>query len=145
MRAGDMSNPRALGAEIREALGRVVAALATGRRPDPEDFVTITGSTAQLQDLADEAAREFELSSVQVAQEQWEANGAKSGGAGDDWRCMVCNRSVNPDRAVWVHMTTQGTLVPIDGPEVEGHPDSQGMQPIGRDCARKIPRAYRAS
>lgn len=137
------ADARALATEIKAAADRIRAALVSGVPVDSEDFTVLTGSTAQLEELATTASTEFQLSTVQVTPEQWEANGNKGSKASGELRCMVCNRAVSPDKAVWVHLTTTGTILPLYATE-EDRADSQGMHPVGVDCARRIPPAFKS-
>lgn len=62
----------------------------------------------------------------------------------DGWsgaECLLCRRPIRDDRrAVHVHLTTDLELAPIGDVEVE---NSQGLWPVGPECARRVPREYR--
>ena len=59
--------------------------------------------------------------------------------------CLVCKRGMTDKavtKAVWVEMTTDLKLIPV-GHEAEGGASSQGMFPVGSECAKRIPKEYR--
>lgn len=62
--------------------------------------------------------------------------------------CHVCGRPLNPERISFlVHMSTGNTLYPksITDAEAEAYPEGdQGWFPVGPECAKKIPAAYKA-
>ena len=56
--------------------------------------------------------------------------------------CIVCGRPLNrsqADNGYWVHMSTGWQVIGPDDTEA----DSQGCFPIGSECAKQIPAAYR--
>jgi hypothetical protein len=64
----------------------------------------------------------------------------------EQWRggaeCLFCRSLIRDARAaIHVHMATTGELVTEDESLAE-HED-QGFFPVGPECARKVPRAYR--
>lgn len=61
--------------------------------------------------------------------------------------CYVCGRGLTEAavaRGWYVHMTTAGTIAPVDLPE-DALPerDDQGWFPVGSECARRIPLTHR--
>lgn len=75
-----------------------------------------------------------------AADEVREANDKRYGGGMN--QCLICRKGMTEkgiEKAWWVHMTTTLMLAPI-GTEV---PDSQGLFPVGSECAKKVPPAYR--
>lgn len=73
----------------------------------------------------------------------------------DGWsgaECLFCCKPIRDDsKAVHVHMLTSlelvpaGVEVPEDGFQSEGYEGdlSQGLWPVGPECARKVPARYR--
>lgn len=59
--------------------------------------------------------------------------------------CFLCDRPLDTRKAAWVHLSTQGGLIPTDSEfDYEAHEDfSQGWFPIGASCFSKIPAKYR--
>lgn len=58
--------------------------------------------------------------------------------------CFICGRPVNPRTGWQVHLRNDGTLFPTRNDL--GHwqrPDSQGAFPLGSECAKRVPLAYR--
>jgi hypothetical protein len=55
--------------------------------------------------------------------------------------CLLCGKATN-GRRWWVHLHTSGSLIPADA-DVDPASD-QGWFPVGTECARKVPRAYRS-
>lgn len=56
--------------------------------------------------------------------------------------CAVCQRKVNEATAVWIHLTAYGAI-PADA-EYDHEASDQGWYPLGPDCAKLIPAAYRS-
>jgi hypothetical protein len=57
--------------------------------------------------------------------------------AGGTHKCLLCGKPIKKqdfEKGKFVHMDTDGYLVPTDL-EVE---NSQGLHPVGPDCARKL-------
>lgn len=57
--------------------------------------------------------------------------------------CFVCARPLTEAgvaRGKWIEHTTSGFLVPVDAPSPA---DSQGCFPVGSECAKSIPAAFR--
>lgn len=75
-----------------------------------------------------------------------EANERKfrqSGNAVD--QCFLCGRGLTEkgvSNAWWIHLRTDDSLFPAD-PVWYDDPQSQGAFPVGSECAKSIPRAYR--
>jgi hypothetical protein len=64
----------------------------------------------------------------------------------DRWRggaeCLFCRSLIRDARAaIHVHLATTGELVTEDEQLTED--EDQGFFPIGPECSRKVPRAYR--
>lgn len=49
--------------------------------------------------------------------------------------CFLCGKPTA--QKLWVHYTTDGELTSDDN-----HPDSQGLFPIGSECAKKLPKSF---
>jgi len=80
---------------------------------------------------------------LQAPAEVRAANRARSGGRFDD-ECFVCARGMTAARiakAAMVHLLTDGTIAPTADPIDDS--TSQGFFPVGSECARKIPAAFR--
>lgn len=92
----------------------------------------------------------FDLSSIQPTSEGWDRNSRLPAKGSHDERCMACNRPManydDQKGTAMVHMDTEGKLIRIgsadDDDEFEG---SQGCFPIGAECAKKIPAAFRVA
>jgi len=64
-------------------------------------------------------------------------------GRGNDEKCICCRRGMSEkqvDKAVYMHMTTDRSFVPLDSDT----PDSQGCFQVGSSCAAKIKRALKS-
>lgn len=60
-----------------------------------------------------------------------------------DDHCLICSRGMTAKavlKAVWVEMTTSRELISVDH---VGEVDSQGMFPVGAECAKRIPKQFR--
>lgn len=60
-------------------------------------------------------------------------------------RCLICRLGFSEkalQQASWVEITTDRQLIPA-GHDVSGTEKSQGLFPVGSECARKIPFEYR--
>lgn len=70
-------------------------------------------------------------------------------------RCLCCGKPV--DGNLWVHMLTNGDLIPMDlapygvdwmtildgeGDDTVNGAKSQGCFPVGSDCAKRLPRGF---
>lgn len=132
--------------ELKAAGDRIQSAVAHGQAPDPEDYVVLRGNVEAIVELAIKPVM-FDLSSVRVSDERWESNGRTASKGPNDWRCMVCNRGVNEDGkgVVWVSMSNMGNLYPSGTTEdvMAATEGDMGGQPVGADCARKIPAQYK--
>lgn len=89
----------------------------------------------------------FNLETIQPTDAVRERN-ARRAGTGHDYRCMVCSLPVNTEspKTVWVHMSGHGNLYPssVSCEEAESLPEgSMYMQPVGPECAKKIPVEYK--
>lgn len=62
----------------------------------------------------------------------------------DGHECLVCGRAIRGAADVWVHLLTTLELASVDEPIDESR-ESQGWFPIGPECARRIPAAFRTS
>lgn len=87
----------------------------------------------------------FDLNTVRVTADAWDANGDKPG----DGRCMVCNKPVKDDSpgTRWIWMAADSQLFPFEADEdaAAQYPyEDMGLQPVGSACSRKIPAAYRS-
>lgn len=52
--------------------------------------------------------------------------------------CLICGRPVHiTDTTQYVHLLTTGKLV-----NAEEHPKSQGFYPVGRECAKRLPKWF---
>lgn len=58
--------------------------------------------------------------------------------------CFLCNRPVDTRLTKWVHLCTVGGLYKNDQSVEDEYAggNSQGMFPIGSECAKKLPSAY---
>lgn len=57
--------------------------------------------------------------------------------------CFVCGRGLSErglERASWIEHTTSGYLVAVADPSPS---DSQGCFPVGSECAKTVPAAFR--
>lgn len=63
----------------------------------------------------------------------------------EDSECFLCERGIAEAHAgCWVEMTTSNQLVSSEMPDEERATiDSQGCFPVGKRCARKVPKAFR--
>lgn len=59
--------------------------------------------------------------------------------------CLVCGRAIRGAADVWVHLLTTLELASVDEPIDESRRESQGWFPIGPECARRIPGAFKTS
>lgn len=63
--------------------------------------------------------------------------GANDSGDG----CVICGRAVDVKRAAYVHLLTTGELASKDEPVADD--EDQGFFPIGPECAKRLPAAFR--
>jgi hypothetical protein len=60
--------------------------------------------------------------------------------------CWVCGRGVKPDAAGlirYIHLHVDGSLIPAEASaQLTDTPHSQGVWPIGPECAKHYPAAY---
>jgi bacterioferritin-associated ferredoxin len=64
-------------------------------------------------------------------------------GTNYDDACICCNRGMTDkqvEKAVYLHMTTSNTFVPLDA----NADDTQGLHQVGSSCAAKIRKALKA-
>jgi hypothetical protein len=54
----------------------------------------------------------------------------------DSNTCCICGKRIkNMEKTKYVHMLTSGNIVSHGGDDIE---DSQGLFPVGNDCAKKL-------
>jgi len=88
----------------------------------------------------------FDVFGVRVSDQVWERNESLPS-LGDDLRCIICNRPVNPEgkNVYWLHMSDQWHAYPNGTDEsmmllTEG---DMGGHPVGPECAKKVPANYK--
>lgn len=121
--AGDYSKAKDVYYSIMEDGNSVREALATVLKPDM-----------------------FDVTSVRVSDQVWERNESLPS-IGDDLRCIICNRPVNPEgkNVFWVHMSERWNAYPNGTEEdvILATEGDMGGHPVGPECAKKIPANYK--
>lgn len=130
--------------EIHEISDRIVRSIVLNLPQDPEDFVVLRGSTEALIALAEAAKVEMKIPMPDVSMAVRERNERKPAKDKDDNRCRFCGNPVVADNSWFIHEDGSGNNIwHNDVPESIYKDDTYGCHPIGPECAKKIPVAYR--
>lgn len=70
-----------------------------------------------------------------VRSDQYQANIDREG----EWpeTCLLCGHRLKPNTTLWLHLKTDGNLVPMNIAKLPESED-QGFFPVGADCAKKV-------
>ena len=78
--------------------------------------------------------RIIEIPWDEVKSPNYEENLERYGDGSDS--CFMCGKKIkNMDKARYVHYTTDGNIISYGGDDIE---NSQGLFPVGIDCAKKL-------
>lgn len=131
--------------EVRQALTLIERALKSGEPVDSEWFIVVHGSTSILEELAVQPPPPEKIPLEMSPLDSTERNSRKASKDANDSRCRMCCNPVIASKCWFIHEDGGGDNIwRADVPEAQTADDSYGWQPVGPECARKVPAAYRA-